>query len=348
VSDCLRLFTPDAQYADDGTIEREAAGPEVIFDIFRERLPERLPEAELSQADGIVIWHEMAIDEAFVARIPRCRIIVRAGVGFDHIDLEATGRAGIPVCNTPDYGTSEVADHAIALMLCLRRSLVDYHVELTRDPVGNFVTRFDAQKKPLVRRMRGSRLGIVGLGRIGIATALRAKAFGMEVLAYDPYAVAGIEIATGVRRLSSLDALLAESDVVSLHCPLTGETRNMIGAHQFGVMKPDAILINTARGGIVDVPALVATIDTGQIGGAGLDVLPVEPPAPDDAIVGAYANLAGSRLEGRLILTPHSAWSSPESAADARRLSVETALLYLREGTVRNLVNGACLTDRRT
>lgn len=344
----LRLFTPDAQYADDGIIEREAAGPEAIFGIYRERAAERLPEEELAQADGIVIWHEMAIDEAFVARIPRCRIIVRAGVGFDHIDLAATGKAGIPVCNTPDYGTSEVADHAIALMLCLRRSLIDYHADLTRDPVGNFVTRFDAAKTPLVRRMRGRCLGIVGLGRIGIATALRARAFGMEVIAYDPYAVGGIEIATGVRRVSSLDALLAESDVVSLHCPLTEETRGMIGAHAFDVMKPDAILINTARGGIVDVPALIDAIDSGRIGGAGLDVLPVEPPAPDDAIVAAYANLAGSRLEGRLILTPHSAWSSPESAADARRLSVETALLYLRDGTLRNLVNGTFLSDRRS
>ncbi len=345
--DRLRLFTPDAQYPDDGTIERRTAGEDVVFDIFRERSADRLPKDLLAETDGIVVWHEMAIDEAFVSLIPRCRIIVRAGVGFDHIDLEATGRAGIPVCNTPDYGTSEVADHAIALMLALRRALTVYYKELMQDPVGNFVTRFDATHTPLVSRMRGRIFGVVGLGRIGIAAALRAKAFGMEVIAYDPYAVAGIEIATGVRRVKSLDDLCAESDVVSLHCPLTEETRNMIGAPQFEAMKENALLINTARGGIVDVAALVAAIEEGRIGGAGIDVLPVEPPRPDDAIVAAYRNLEGSRLDGRLILTPHSAWSSPESAADARRLAVETAVMYLREGKLRNLVNGEHLSSRR-
>jgi phosphoglycerate dehydrogenase-like enzyme len=347
VPDRLHLLTPDAQYGDDGLIERETAGPDVEFAIFRERQAERLPQAALAAADGIVIWHEMAIDAAFVERIPRCRIVVRAGVGFDHIDLAATGRAGIAVCNTPDYGTSEVADHAMALMLALRRALVVYHRELAADPVGAFVTRFDAGHTPLVRRLRGTVLGIVGLGRIGTATALRAKAFGMTVVAYDPYAPAGAEIAIGVERLPSLAALLAASDVVSLHCPLTEETRGMIGAAELARMKPDALLINTARGGIVDVPALIVAIERRDIAGAGIDVLPVEPPRPEDAIVAAYANLFGSALEGRLLLTPHSAWSSPESAADARRLAVETAVLYLRQGRLRNLVNGDFLSTRR-
>jgi len=348
MTESLRLLTPDAQYPDDGVIERQTAGDRVVFDIFRERSAEALPKAALAAADGIVIWHEMAVDEAFVDLIARCRIIVRAGVGFDHIDLEATGRAGIPVCNTPDYGTGEVADHAIALMLALSRALIVYHEELSRDPVGKFVTRFDPAHTPLVRRLRGRVLGIVGLGRIGIATALRARAFGMETVAYDPYAPAGIEIATGVRRLRSLDELLATSDVVGLHCPLTDETRGMIGARELAAMKADALLINTARGGIVDVPAMIAALESGRIGGAGIDVLQFEPPRPDDAIVAAYRGVAAGPLAGRLILTPHSAWSSPESAEDARRLSVETALMYLREGALRNLVNGDRLAHRRS
>lgn len=343
----LRLLTPDAQYSDDGVVERRTAGTDVQFDIFRERTPDRLPDAALAAADGIVVWHEMAIDAAFVGRIPRCRIIVRAGVGFDHIDLAATGRAGIPVCNTPDYGTSEVADHAIALMLALCRGIIPYHEALQADPVGNFVTRFDPERTPVVRRLRGRVLGIVGLGRIGIATALRAKAFGMRVIAYDPYAPAGIEIATGVERLMNLDAVLAESDVVSLHCPLTTETEGMIGQAALAAMKRDAILINTARGAIVDVPALLAALERGDIAGAGIDVLPVEPPRPEDAIVDAYRRLAGSALAGRLILSPHAAWSSPESVVDARRLAVETALLHLRDGRLRNLVNGSELATPR-
>lgn len=346
--DPIRLLTPDAQYPDDGTIEREVAGPGVVFDIFRERAPDRLPDNLLAQAEGIVVWHEMVIDDGFISRIPKCRVIVRAGVGYDHIDLAATGAAGIPVSNTPDYGTSEVADHAMALMLALRRALVVYQEELTSDPVGQFVTGFDTAHTPLVRRIRGRVFGIVGLGRIGIAAALRAKAFGMEVVAYDPYASAGLEIATGVRRIESLGALLSVSDVVSLHCPLTEETRGMIGAHEVDLMKSDALLINTARGGIVDVPAVLAALETGRLGGAGIDVLPSEPPSPDDAIVAAMRNLSGSALAGRLLLTPHSAWSSPESVADARRLSVETAMLYLRDGRLRNLVNGEFLSDARS
>ena len=126
-----------------------------------------------------------------------------------------------------------------------------------------------------------------------------------------------------------------------------GQTRIRIGAPEFEAMKESALLINTARGGIVDVPALVAAIEGGRIGGAGIDVLPAEPPRADDAIVAAYRNLEGSRLDGRLIMTPHSAWSSPESAADARRLAVETAVMYLREGRLRNLVNGDFLTNPR-
>lgn len=341
----FRILTPDAQYADDGVIERQTAGPDVHWDIFRERNPSRadIPAEALAQADALVVWHEVAVDEAFIASIPRCRIIVRAGVGFDHIDLEATGAAGIPVANTPDYGTSEVADHAIGLMLALKRGIVSFHERLQQDPVGNF----DSTLAPLVRRIRGRTLGIVGLGRIGIATALRAKAFGMNVVCHDPYAPAGIEIATGVTRLRTLEDVLRVSDVVSLHCPLTEETRNLIDARALGLMKNEAILINTARGGVVDIPALIEALEQGVIAGAGIDVLPVEPPAPDDAFSRAYRALSTGTLRDRFIVTPHAAWSSPESRADARRLSVETAMLYLAEGRLRNLVNGEHLKDPR-
>lgn len=339
----LRLFTPDAQYADDGSIERATAGEGVHWTILRERDPARLPDAALRQADGIVVWHEMKIDAAFVERIPNCRIIVRAGVGFDHIDLAATGAAGIPVCNTPDYGTSEVADHAIALMLALTRGIVTYQEHLRRDPISGF----DSALAPLVRRSRGKTFGVVGFGRIGTATALRAKAFGFRVVGYDPYVSPGTEIAIGIERVHQLEALLEVSDIVSLHCPLTEETRGMIGAAALDRMKRTAILVNTARGAVVDVPELLEALRSGQIAGAGIDVLPVEPPRQNDAIALAYRDLKAAGLEDRLLLTPHAAWSSPESAADARRLAVETAVMYLREGRLRNGVNGEWLSKRR-
>ena len=143
----------------------------------------RLPVDALAQADGVVSWHEMRIDADFIAKMPKCRVIVRAGVGFDHIDLEVAARAGIPVCNTPDYGTSEVADHAIALIIALTRGVVCFHEHLVRDPVGGF----DSALAPFVRRLRGRTFGVVGFGRIGTATALRAKAFGFGVVGFDPY-----------------------------------------------------------------------------------------------------------------------------------------------------------------
>jgi phosphoglycerate dehydrogenase-like enzyme len=339
----LHLFTPDAQYSDDGEIERQTAGPLVDWTICRERKVERLPADALAQADGMVSWHEMRIDAGFMAKIPKCRVIVRAGVGFDHIDLEAAGRVGIPVCNTPDYGTSEVADHAIALMLALTPGIVSFHEHLVCDPVGGF----DSSLAPLVRRLRGRTFGVVGFGRIGTATALRAKAFCFRIVGYDPYVSAGTEIAIGIERVGSLEALLNGADVVSLHCPLTAETRGMIGAEAFRRMKPTAILINTARGRLVDVAALIAAIRQGVIGGAGIDVLPTEPPNPDDEIAVAYRDLKAAGIADRLILTPHAAGASPESRADARRLAVETAVLYLAKGHLRNLVNGPFLSAAR-
>lgn len=331
----FRLLTPDAQYADDAEIERRTAGSDVDWDIHRARTMADLPPEVLASCDAIVSWHEIKVDRAFIAALKRCRIVVRAGVGFDHIDLGAAEEFSIPVCNTPDYGTSEVADHAIGLMLALRRGIVSYHQHLVADPVAGF----DYSKAPLVSRLRGRVFGIIGLGRIGIATALRAKSFGMQVAAYDPLVSRGTEIAVGVERKESLEELLAISDVVSIHCPLTDETRGMINAAALAAMKRTAILINTARGAVIDIPALLAALRQNVIAGAGIDVLPVEPPKADDDLARAYRNAADPMIGHRLIVTPHAAWSSPESVSDARRLSVETAMLYLRHGRLRNLVN---------
>ena len=155
---------------------------------------------------------------------------------------------------------------------------------------------------------------MVGFGRIGTATALRAKAFGFRVVGFDPYVSAGTEIAIGIERVGSLEALLDAADVVSLHCPLTAETSRMIGAEAFRRMKSTAILINTARGQLVDVPALIAAIREGDIGGAGIDVLPTEPPNRNDKVAVAYRDLKAAGIADRLILTPHAAWASPEVA----------------------------------
>jgi phosphoglycerate dehydrogenase-like enzyme len=193
-----------------------------------------------------------------------------------------------------------------------------------------------------MRRIRGTTLGIVGLGRIGTATALRAKAFGLEVVAYDPYVPRGQEIAVGVRRVESLQELLSIADAVSLHCPLTPETRNLIDESALAAMRPHAVLINTARGGIVDLEALRKALHENRIQCAALDVLPVEPPSENEPLIRDYM-AQPEWLRGRLLLTPHAAWNSPESRRDARRLSTETMVAYLRNGKLRNLVNADSL-----
>ena len=331
----FHILTPDAQYADDAVVERRTAGDLFRFDIHRLRNAADIPEESLAICDGMLVWHEVTMTPDIIARLPRCRVIVRAGAGFDNIDLAAAGAAGIAVANTPDYGTSEVADHAIALMLSLTRGIARYHETLSTDPIGDFTVT----TAPLVRRIRGRTLGIVGLGRIGTATALRAKAFGMRVMAYDPYIPRGQEIAVGVDRVDRLEDLLRHSDIVSLHTPLTEETRHMFDAGAFAAMPSHAILVNTARGAVIDIDALHDALKAGTIAGAALDVLPVEPPPdPLPPLIRAYADRA-DWLAGRLVLTPHAAWGSPESAEDVRRLSVETLMAHLRDGELRNCVN---------
>lgn len=328
-----QVVTPDAQYEDDAEIERAAAGTYFDFRIFRERSADCIPLDAWRNADALLVWHEVPIDRDLIAELAHCRVIVRAGVGFDHIDLAAAGAAGIPVCNTPDYGTSEVADHAMGMLLALRRGLAYYNRQLYADPVGRF-----KPGAPAVARVRGSQLGLVGLGRIGTAMALRAKAFGMQVCFYDPYAPRGQEIALGISRAETLPQLLAHSDAVSLHAPLTSETQNLFNANTLALMPPHAVLINTARGAIVDIDAVYNALVEERLAGAALDVYPEEPPDSSRPLIAALAR-DDAWLQDRLILSPHAAWHSPASRRDARRLSTETLVAYMRDGELRNCVN---------
>jgi phosphoglycerate dehydrogenase-like enzyme len=336
------IVVPDFQFADDAKLEKTTAGKHFRWRIHRKRSAAGVPAADWAAADGLLCWHEAPIDAAVIARMPKVRQIVRCGVGFDHVDIEAAGKAGIPVCNVPDYGTSEVADHAMALLFAFTRGIVALNGALKADPVKGWSYALS----PTTRRMRGSRFGIIGLGRIGTATALRAKAFGYEVIAFDPYLSDGQEIALGVQRVRSLNELLDVADVVSLHAPLTRETRGIIGRAQLKRMKRDAILINTARGPMIDTDALAEALQQGWIAAAGIDVLPDEPPVSGGRLVEAFAKDV-PWVRNRLILTPHAAWSSPGSGTDVRRKGVETALDYLVRGHLRNCVNAEFLSKPR-
>ena len=192
------------------------------------------------------------------------------------------------------------------------------------------------------RRLLGRKFGIVGLGRIGTATAMRAKAFGLDVWFYDPYLRPGMELGLGFGRASSLEELLAGSDVVSLHTPLTPETRNMINAKTLAHVKKGAILINTGRGETVVLQAVHDALKSRALDGAGLDVIEIEPPQLDQPLIKAWRNKE-PWLHGRVVLTPHSAFHSPESIKTLRQKSVKTAVDYLRDGHLYNCVNAEFL-----
>ncbi|HEX6111858.1 MAG TPA: C-terminal binding protein [Geminicoccaceae bacterium] len=334
----MMVLLPDALFEDDAGIERDVLGGAADILVHRELVADRISDGDWQRAEALIVYYGVPIDGPLVERLDSCRILVRAGVGYDHIDIAACGARGIPVCNVPDYGTTEVADHAIALTLALARGLVSYHARLLADPHAGW----HWSGAPLVRRLRGGTFGIVGMGRIGTATSRRARALDMDVCFYDPYLPDGTELGLGCRRVDSLQALLATSDVVSLHCPLTPDNRNMIDAAALGAVKPEALLINTARGGLVDLGALETALRDGHLTGAALDVLPEEPPDPEHPLIQAFRRREPG-LDGRLLLTPHVAWFSPSGRADLRRKSAETVRDFLLAGRLRNCVNQATL-----
>ena len=235
-------------------------------------------------------------EELFVS-LPALRVVATATAGFDHIDIEAAEARGVAVVSVPDYCTQEVADHALALLLALLRGVVALDRDVRR---GGWNPRAAG---PL-RTLAELRVGIVGLGRIGGAVATRLLALGAEVWANDllPAARDGV-------RFVELDELLAECDAVTLHVPLTPETRGLIGRAELASMKRDALLVNTSRGAVVDVGAVLGALRAGQLGGAALDVLPQEPPP-----------LAPLALN--LVLTPHAAYYSEAATQRAFQLAV--------------------------
>ncbi len=278
----------------------------------------------------------------YLAKLDKCRIYVKPAVGFDEVPLATWGEIGIPVCNTPDYGTREVADHAMALMLTLTKSIAFHDENLRKDPRANWRPALN----PFGQRLADCTFGVVGLGRIGTAAALRAKAFDMDVVFYDPYKPSGSELAIGVRRADSLADLLGQCDIVSIHTPLNGETRNMIGAASLAHAKKGIIVVNTARGPIIDIDALYDSLKDGTVLAAGLDVLPDEPANPDKKLIKAWQGNE-EWIRHRLLITPHSAFFTPQSMYDIRSFSARTAARYLRDGRLENCVNEAFLGRRR-
>lgn len=271
----------------------EAVMPELEL---RENTLQEAVETVVEEAE-VLLLNKLRLSGAILRRARRLRLIALAATGTDNIDLEAARALGIGVCNVRGYCTASVAQHVWALILCLTQRLREYG-RLATDGSWSASEQFTLPAQP-IRELAGRTLGIVGFGTLGGGVARIADAFGMRVL------IANRPGAEPVPGRLELDELLGVADVVSLHCPLTEATRGLIDARRLALMRPDALLINTARGALVDGAALVAALSAGRLGGAGIDVLAKEPPVDGDPLLDpAVPNL---------LVTPHVAWAAREA-----------------------------------
>ena len=262
---------------------------------------------------------------AEIASLRTTGLLVRAGIGYDVIDVDAASAAGIWVANVPDYCVDEVADHAILLLMAAWRRLPEL------EAVWHAGSWVNPALVPPVNRARGRRLGIVGFGRIGRAVARRALGFGFEVVVHDPFVPDDVIRAADVQPIT-LDDLFATSDAVTLHCPLTPETRHLVNAERLARVRPGLVLVNTSRGGLVDLAALDVALENGQVASAALDVLEDEP-APD---------LTRALFQRpNVVLTPHLAWYSLEARRDLALQAAEEAWRFISGERPKNLVNPA-------
>jgi D-3-phosphoglycerate dehydrogenase len=262
---------------------------------------------------GILLQYA-PVGERVVTSLPELGVISRIGAGYDTIDTHACERHGVWVANSPDYGIGEVATHALALSLALIRNVVAYHRDIAAG-------QWSFLSSGTLRRPREMTLGIVGLGRIGKRMAHISRETFKRVVAFDPYLIDG-DFPAYVERASSLDELARTADVLSIHTPLTAETRGLVGAKFLDAMRDGSYLVNTARGAVVDVDAVLDALDRKKLAGAALDVLPTEPVSRESRLLS----------HPRVILTPHAAFYSVEAELELRRKAAQNLVSWLERG----------------
>ena len=328
----MRILITDLNTEIHKELESKSAGSGVELDVFKAATD--VPELSWNKANAIITYRGSKIVMDAISKINNTKIIVRGGVGFDGLDLNKLGQKGIAVCTVPDYGTTEVADHAVGLMLMMRRGLDQYDklMKLNANENWRYII------SPCLDRIRGKTFGILGLGRIGNAVAKRASSFDMDVVFYDPYLPDGAELSYGYKRVNNLKSLFEISDTISIHCPLDEKTEGIINKSILFHAKKSLLLINTARGKIINLKDLYHALKNNIISGAALDVLPNEPPNNSDPLIKAFMNNEGW-LSGRFTLTPHAAYYSPPGLEDLRSKAVKTVVEYIKNGNLRNCQN---------
>jgi D-3-phosphoglycerate dehydrogenase len=307
----VKVVVSDAEYTS-LDIEAEVlsgAGHELV--VASCSTPQQVIEAAAG-ADALLVQYAPITAEVFDA-LPQLRLVSRYGVGVDVVDTEAARQRGVWVCNVPDYGTSEVGLHAVAMLLALLRNLAGHDREVRTG-------RWDYHLGGTLRRPSALTLGVVGLGRIGRMTAERAGPWFGGVVGFDPYLPADAWPAE-LERLELPD-LFARSSAVTLHLPLTDATLGLVGTELLGRMPDGSYLVNTARGGLVDVDAVLAALESGHLAGVALDVLPTEPPPADHPLL----------RHPRALITPHVAWYSAESETELRRKAAQNIVDWAGTG----------------
>ena len=323
----------------DPDIERKVFGDSFAVIAPAASSIEEIPADLWRRADAIMGRRHFTYDAGLMKQLERCKLLIRMGVGFDNVDIRTAGELGIAVCNVPDYCTTDVADHAIALMLGFARAILALSASVMEN-------QWRWEQASTLRRLSGSTLGIIGLGRIGTAVAMRAKGLEMKVLFYDPYIREGIDKSLGIGRCYDLRELLGRSDAVSMHVPLTDETRNMADENFFRAMKPGSLFINTARGKIFDSRALYGALKNGHLSAAGLDVWPVEPPPENDPLIKAWRG-GEPWIRDRFTLTPHAAFFCKDSWEELRTKAAQEVKRVLKGEKPRACVNEELLINPR-
>jgi D-3-phosphoglycerate dehydrogenase len=307
----MKVLVTDADYSS-LDIEAEvlsAAGHELV--VASCGTPQEVIEAAAG-FDALLVQFAPITAEVFEA-LPQLRLLSRYGVGVDVVDTEAARDHGVWVCNVPDYGTTEVAMHAVAMLLALLRNVAGHDREVRAG-------RWDYHLGGQLRRPGSLTLGVVGLGRIGRVAAERAAPWFGAVVGHDPY-LTDSNWPNKLERLS-LEDLFARSSAITLHLPLTDTTRGLVGTDLLGRMPSGSYLVNTARGGLVDLDALLEALDSGQLAGVALDVLPQEPPPKDHPLLS----------HPRALITPHVAWYSAEAEVELRRKAAQNIVDWARTG----------------
>ncbi|MBW2149306.1 MAG: C-terminal binding protein [Deltaproteobacteria bacterium] len=293
--------------------------------ILRQLKTEEEVIAACKDTDGLINQYTL-ITGKVMENLPRCKVIARYGVGVDSIDIEAATERGIIVANVPDYGTTDVANHAAALLLtCYRKIMTANNAVKTGT--------WDYQVMYPIEPSRQSTVGLLGIGRIGRAFTERMLAFDFTVIANDPYVTEHIP---GIR-IVDFDTLLAESDFISIHCPLTNSTYHLLGEKEFEKMKNTAVIVNTARGALIDEAALIRALQKGWIAGAALDVLEKEPPDPANPLL----------TMDNVIITPHAAWFSVASRIEVKKRTAQNVAAVLQGIAPKNIVNPEVLGKTR-